>query len=209
MSPCWSEPPAHSTRSSQSTELNSLSFTPAFVLDSYFTHGSVCISMLLPPFILPSSSPTVSRVCSRRLPLYSWPAYRLISTIFLATPHPHRFSRFHIYELIYDIGFSHSDLLHSVFIHLTTTDSTLFLFIKEQINNWKNEDVVLCVLAASRCSVHQFPKSEISKEEKDSYRQTWRRKIPPGRNWILKPKRLVSLHWQVFRVHFWSLDNGY
>ena len=49
--------------------------------------------------------PSVSKVCSLCLHLYSYPANRFISTIF---------SRFCTYVLIYEIGFSLSDLLHSV-----------------------------------------------------------------------------------------------
>ena len=44
------------------------------------------MSILLSQFIPPFSAPAVSRVCSRRLPLYSCPAYRFINTIFPAAP---------------------------------------------------------------------------------------------------------------------------
>ena len=50
------------------------------------------------------------------LPLYSCPATRFISTIFFLF-------RFHIYALIYDICFSLSDLLHSVWQYLGPSTS--------------------------------------------------------------------------------------
>ena len=77
-------------------------FPPA----SYFTFGSVYMSMPLSHFVpaypSPSPCPQVHSLC---LPLYSCPATRFISTIF--------FLRFHIYVLAYGICFSLSDLLYS------------------------------------------------------------------------------------------------
>ena len=76
-----------------------------FPLAIYFTHGNVCISILLSQFILTSPSPTVSisLLCmSRSLFLHSiW-------------VHQYHFSRFHINALMHNICFCLSDLLHSI-----------------------------------------------------------------------------------------------
>ena len=72
------------------------------------------------PPLFPLLCPPTYSLCLR---LYSCPANRVISTIF---------SRFRMYVLIY-ICFSLSDLLHldNRVIHLTRTDSNLFLFMTE------------------------------------------------------------------------------
>ena len=63
------------------------------------------MSILTSQFIPPSPSPPRPHVCSLCLCLYSCPATRFICTIFFS---------FLIYALIYDICFSLSGLLHSV-----------------------------------------------------------------------------------------------
>ena len=75
---------------------------------SYFTFGSVYMSMLLFHFIpaYPSPSPCPP-FYSLHLHLYSCPTPRFIRTLFFLF-------RFHIYVLAYNICFSLSDLLHSV-----------------------------------------------------------------------------------------------
>ena len=80
----------------------------SFPLALYFTHGGVYSlnsSHSLPSLLFP-------QVHSLQLCLYSCLANRLISTIF---------SRFHIYELIYIICFSLSDLLHCQVAFLSIT----------------------------------------------------------------------------------------
>ena len=49
----------------------------------YFTHGGIHMSMLPSQFVPPFPSHTMSKVCSLCLCLYSSPANRFISTIFL------------------------------------------------------------------------------------------------------------------------------
>ena len=80
-----------------------------FPLAIYLTFGSVYMSVPLSHFVpaYPSPSPC-PQVHSLHLRLYSCPAPRFFRTFFFF------FVRFHIYVLAYGIGFSLSDLLHSV-----------------------------------------------------------------------------------------------
>ena len=74
----------------------------SFLLAIYFTHRSVYMSMLFSQSVPPSPSPPLwPHVRSLHPCLYSCPANRFICTIFFNV-------------LIYDICFSLSDLLHSV-----------------------------------------------------------------------------------------------
>ena len=96
-----------------------------FPLAIYFTFGRVYMSMPLSHFVpaYPSPSPC-PQVHSLRLRLYSFPAPRFFRTIFF-------FFRFHIYVLAYDICFSLSVLLHSVWQTLgpsTSLQITQFRF---------------------------------------------------------------------------------
>ena len=88
-----------------------------FPLASYFTFGSVYVSMPLshfvPAYLSPSPCPQVH---SLRLHLYSCTAPRFFRTIWV-------FFRFHIYVLAYGICFSLSDLLHSVWQTLGPSNS--------------------------------------------------------------------------------------
>ena len=82
------------------------------------------MSVVLSQFIsLSSPPPSCPHVCSVYLPLYFCTANKFICTIF---------SRVHIYALIYNICFSLSDLLHSVWqtvsVHICINDLMLFLF---------------------------------------------------------------------------------
>ena len=80
-----------------------------FTLASYFTFGSVYMSMPLYHFVqaYPSPSPYPQVHSLVGLCLYSCLATRFFMTIFF-------FLRFHIYVLAYGICFSLSDLLHHV-----------------------------------------------------------------------------------------------
>ena len=105
--------PPHSSRSSQSTTLSSLCYRhSSFPLAMSFTRGSVYMSILPFQFIPPSPSPSVSTnlffIC-----LYSCPANRFISTIFLDS----------IYTLMYNICFSLSDILQTVWQTLGSSAS--------------------------------------------------------------------------------------
>ena len=91
-----------------------------FLPTIHFTHGSVCIPMLLSPFIPLPPSPSVSTTHPLHLCLHFFPAKRFIKTIFLDS--------ICLCQYIY---FSLSDLLHSYvtgsrFIHITRTDSNSF-----------------------------------------------------------------------------------
>ena len=93
-----------------------------FPLAAYFTNGSVYVcayvSILLSQFVPPSPPPP----CTHIRPLYphlsSCPANRLISTVTL---------EFHVYVLTYNICFSLSDLLHSVWQTLGSSTSLQIL----------------------------------------------------------------------------------
>ena len=109
-------------------ELISLCY--AMLPTSYFTFGSVYMSVPLSQFVPAYTPPSLCpQVHSLHLCLYFCPAPRFFRTIFLKYI-------FHIYVLAYGICFSASDLLHSVWtdsrsIHLTTNNSVLFLFMAE------------------------------------------------------------------------------
>ena len=72
----------------------------------YFTYGSMHFSMLFSQIILPSPSPTESKLCSLYLCLFCFLTYKVIITIFL--------NYIYIYALIYCIGIFLSALLYSV-----------------------------------------------------------------------------------------------
>ena len=80
----------------------------------FYTWSWMYVSMLLSQFAPPSPSTNLVDVCPQ------------VCSLCL---HQYHFYRFHIYSVIYNICFS--DLLHCItssrFIHLTRTDSTLFL----------------------------------------------------------------------------------
>ena len=75
---------------------------------------SVPISQFITPHPPATFPPWCPYVCSLHLCLYFCPAHWFICTIF---------SRFHVYALIYDICFSLSDLLHSVWQSLGPSTS--------------------------------------------------------------------------------------
>ena len=113
-------PPAHPTRSSQSTRLDFLcNFSPAIHLMS----DSVYMLMLLPSFIPLSPSPTVSTSPFSTSVSPSSPCKQI---------HQYHFSKFHTYVLIYCNCFPLSDILHCLTgprsIHFTRADSNSFFF---------------------------------------------------------------------------------
>ena len=95
----------HSSRLSQSTRFELPASYSKFPLVIYFTNGNVYISMTLYQIIPPFSSPTMSKnllfFCASPL-------------LHCKEDHQYHLSRFHICELIHNICFSLSDLLHSV-----------------------------------------------------------------------------------------------
>ena len=116
-----------------------------FPLASYFTFGSVYMSMPLSHFVSaypsPSPCPQVHSLC---LHLYSCPAPRFFRTIFF-------FFRFHIYVLVYSIWFSLSDLLHSIWQTLglsTSLQITQFRF------SLRLSNIPLYICATSSLSIH-------------------------------------------------------
>ena len=92
-------PPIPPIRSSQSTVLYS-----NFPLAIYYTHSSIYMSVLLSYLFQPLLPPLCLQVHALCLFLYSCPADRFISSIFLGS----------LYALIYNTCFSLSDLLQSV-----------------------------------------------------------------------------------------------
>ena len=112
---------------------------------SYFTFGSVYMSMPLSHFVpaYPSPSPCPQVHSLVGLHFYSCLAPRFFMTIF--------FFRFHIYVLAYGICFSLSDLLHSVWQTLgpsTSLQITQFHFFL-----WLS-DIPLYICATSSLSIH-------------------------------------------------------
>ena len=100
-----------------------------FILFIFYTGGSYLLSILyILVYICQSQSPNSSH--HHQTPHHFPPLVpiRLFSTsVSLYLPckpvHLYRFSRFHIYALIYDICFSLSDLLHSVWQSLDPSTS--------------------------------------------------------------------------------------
>ena len=105
-----------------------------FLLVIYFIHIGVYMLIPISQFIPPPPPPPPPRHCP---PLVSIRLFSTSVSLFLPCKpvHLYHFSRFHIYALIYDICFSLSDLLHSVWvsrsIHVSTNDPILFLFMAE------------------------------------------------------------------------------
>ena len=90
-----------------------------FLLVIHFIHNSVYMSIPISQFIPPPPPPL------HFPPLVSIRLFSTSVSLFLPckTVHLYHFSRFHIYVLIYDICFSLSDLLHSVWQSLDPTNS--------------------------------------------------------------------------------------
>ena len=104
-----------------------------FLLVIHFIHNSVYVSIPISQFIRALPPPTTATYPpSVSICLFSTSVSQFLSC---KTVHLYHFSRFHIYALIYNICFSLSDLLHSVsvsrFIHVSTNDPILFLFMAE------------------------------------------------------------------------------
>ena len=93
-----------------------------FLLGTYFMRISVYMSIPISQFILP---PLLNPPTPRFPPLVSICLSSTSVSLFLPCKpvHLYHFSRFHIYVLIYDICFSLSDLLHSVWQSLSPSTS--------------------------------------------------------------------------------------
>ena len=102
--------PSHLSGSSQCTspELPVLCIKPALVI--YFTYDNIHVSMLSLKSSHPCLLPQSPKVCSLHLCLFCCLAYRDIYMSLIVTI----FFKYHMYALIYCIGFFLSDLLHSV-----------------------------------------------------------------------------------------------
>ena len=119
------------------------------VLISYsFIHITVYMSILTSQFITPPAPPHCHFPHLVSICLFS-------TSVSLFLPcklvHLYHFSRFHIYELIYDICFSLSDLLHSVWQSLdpfTSLQMTQFCSVL-----WLNS-IALYICATSSLSIH-------------------------------------------------------
>ena len=99
-----------------------------FPVTIYFQHGDIYISVLFSQFMPPSPSPAVSTVCSLHLCLYSCPANRFISTIFLDSIY------MCVYVNIQYLFFSTSLFIAgSIFICLTGIDSNAFPFMRAEV----------------------------------------------------------------------------
>ena len=101
-----------------------------FLLVIYYIHISVCMSIPISQFITPPPPCHCSPLVSIRLFSTSVPLFLPCKPV-----HLYHFSRFHIYALKYDICFSLSDLLHSVwqsldpFTSLQMTQFRSFLWL--------------------------------------------------------------------------------
>ena len=99
-----------------------------FLLVIHFIHISVYMSIPIAQFSTPPPPPLCCFPCLVSIRLF----FASVSQFLPCKPvHLYNFSRFRIYALIYDICFSLSDLLHSVwhFIHVSTNDPISFLFM--------------------------------------------------------------------------------
>ena len=91
-----------------------------FLLVIHFIHISVYMSIPISQFITPQPPPTLPLSL---LGVHIFVLYICVSISALQTSSSVPFSRFHIYALIYDICFSLSDLLHSVWQSLDASTS--------------------------------------------------------------------------------------
>ena len=129
MSPSfWVSPPpstpSHTSRLSQSTGLSSLCYTANSHWLSIL-HMVTHVSVLLSQFVPPSASPAVSEVCSLCLCLYSCPANRFISIIFLDSIYMRYYMKF-----VFLFWLTLLCITGSRFIHLTRTYSKVsFLWL--------------------------------------------------------------------------------
>ena len=81
-----------------------------FLLVIYFIHISVYMSIPISQFIPPIPPPPLLSP----LGVHTFVLYLCVSVSAYKLVHLYHYSRFHIYTLIYDLCFSLSDLLHSV-----------------------------------------------------------------------------------------------
>ena len=117
-----------------------------FLLVTYFIHISVCMSVAISQFI-PSSPPC------HFPPLVSIHLFSTSVSLFLPCKpvHLYHFSRFHIYALIYDICFSLSDLLHSVWQSLGPSTSLQMTQFRSFL--WLS-NIPLYICTTSSLSIH-------------------------------------------------------
>ena len=117
-----------------------------FLLVIYFIHISVYMSTPISQFIPPPPPPCFPPLAS--IGLFS-------TSVFLLLPckpvHLYHFSRFHIYALIYNIGFSLSDLLHSVWQSLGPSTSLQMTQFHSFL--WLS-NIPLCIYTTSSLSIH-------------------------------------------------------
>ena len=113
---------SHPSRLSQTFRFQLSASYSKFSLAIYFTYDNIYVSILLFPFVPPSSSPTVST----RLFFMS------VSPL-LPCKKVHQFhlSRFHIWYLFFSFWLTSLCIIGSRFIYLIRTDSNVFLFIVE------------------------------------------------------------------------------
>ena len=119
-----------------------------FSLVIYFIHISVYMSIPISQFIPPPPHP------SRRIPpLVSIHLFSTSVSLFLPCKlvHLYQFSRFHIYALIYDICFSLSDLLHSVWQSLGPSTS---LQMSQFRSFLRLSNIPLYICTTSSLSIH-------------------------------------------------------
>ena len=148
------------------------SFSPAMC----FTHGDVCISVLLCPFVPVSPSPTLSTS-----------PFSISTSPFLPCKqvHQYHFSSFHLYALLYDISFSLSDLLHSVWqpldpsTSLQITQSHSFLWLS-------NIPLYVCTMGLPNGSVVKQSTCYYSSCRRRGF-DPWVGRIPWSRKWHPTP----------------------
>ena len=92
-----------------------------------FTYGSVHVSMLFSQIILPSPSPTESKLCSLYLCLFRWLTYKVIITIFLN----YIYIWVNILYWYFSFCLTLLCIIGSDFIYLIRTDSNAF-FLKAE-----------------------------------------------------------------------------
>ena len=113
--------PPHPSGLSQNTSFEYPASCIELALVIYFIYGNIYVSMLFSQIISPSPSPIETKG------LFFTSVSLLLSRIW---GHHYHLSKFHTCMLIYCIGVSLSDLLHSAlgfsFIHLIRTDSNAF-----------------------------------------------------------------------------------
>ena len=133
--------PSHTSALSQSTGFKCPASCIKLALVIYFTYGNIHVSLLFFHIILPLPAPTESESL-------------FLTSVSLFLPYIqdccYCLSKFHICALIYNIGISLSDLLHSVWAPVSSTS----LELTQVCSFLQLSNTPLCICTTASLSIH-------------------------------------------------------